>query len=86
MSSQDINAKPGSLKTWLDYLDGIDPDKIELGLDRIKQVLEKLNLAIFKSIPVIEVLWRKGIAAQPVPLRKRIWISGKKLGRIPGLG
>ena len=45
MSSQDINAKPGSLKTWLDYLDGIDPDKIELGLDRIKQVLEKLNAA-----------------------------------------
>ena len=46
MSSQDINAKPGSLKTWLDYLDGIDPDKIELGLDRIKQVLEKLNLTL----------------------------------------
>lgn len=80
MSSQDINAKPGSLKTWLDYLDGIDPDKIELGLDRIKQVLEKLNLTIFKSIPVIEVAGTNGKGSTSALIAAALNYSGIKAG------
>ena len=37
-------SKPGSLKTWLDYLEGINPNKIELGLSRVKTVFDRLSL------------------------------------------
>ena len=27
--------KPGSLRTWLDFIEGINPDDIDLGLNRV---------------------------------------------------
>lgn len=80
MNTDVINAKPGSLKTWLDYLDGIDPDKIELGLDRIKKVLDKLDLSIFKSIPVIEVAGTNGKGSTSALIASALNCSGIKAG------
>ncbi|MCR5537626.1 MAG: bifunctional folylpolyglutamate synthase/dihydrofolate synthase [Succinivibrio sp.] len=35
---------PRTLPEWLSYLDSLNPDRIELGLQRVRQVLERLNL------------------------------------------
>ena len=47
--------KPGSLKTWLDYLEGINPNKIELGLSRVKTVFDRLSLDQIKQAKIVEV-------------------------------
>ena len=60
MSKIDLTQKPGSLQAWLDYLDSIDPNKMKLGLERIKVVLERLNLSLFNEIPVITVAGTNG--------------------------
>ncbi len=56
MSKIDLTQKPGSLQAWLDYLDSIDPNKMKLGLERIKVVLERLNLSLFNEIPVLKAI------------------------------
>ena len=33
-----------SLQDWLDYIESLHPEEIDLGLDRVRQVLENLNL------------------------------------------
>lgn len=80
MSTDVIKAEPGSLRTWLDFLNGIDPDKIELGLERIKMVLEKLDLVIFKSIPVIEVAGTNGKGSTSALIASALNYSGIKTG------
>ena len=50
MKTDNLNVKPGSLSTWLDYLEGINPDKIELGLSRVKSVYDRLNLNLLNEI------------------------------------
>ena len=53
--------KPGSLRTWLDFIEGINPDDIDLGLNRVGAVFSALNLeSYFRSIPVIEVAGTNG--------------------------
>lgn len=60
MTSEIVKDKPGSLKTWLDYIESIDPNKMELGLSRVKAVLDKLNLSFLNKVPVIEVAGTNG--------------------------
>lgn len=61
MTFQNDNAKPGSLRTWLDFLEGINPDNIDLGLERVGAVYSSLNLdSFFSKIPVIEVAGTNG--------------------------
>lgn len=53
--------KPGSLRTWLDFIEGINPDDIDLGLNRVGAVFSALNLeSYFRNIPVIEVAGTNG--------------------------
>ena len=42
-------SKPGSLKAWLDYLQELNPEHMELGLERIKCVFERLHLGALQS-------------------------------------
>ena len=34
-------AKPGSLKAWLDYLASLNPEHMELGLSRVREVFSR---------------------------------------------
>ncbi len=60
MDTLSNSSKPGSLKTWLDYIEGLDPNKIDLGLDRVQAVLQRLNLDFLKKVPVVEVAGTNG--------------------------
>ncbi len=60
MDTLSKTSKPGSLKTWLDYIEKLDPNKIDLGLDRVQAVLKRLNLDYLKKIPVVEVAGTNG--------------------------
>lgn len=53
----DINK--GGLGDWLSYLENINPNRIELGLDRVRAVFERLNLD-FSRTKVIEVAGTNG--------------------------
>ncbi len=55
----DPENKPGSLASWLDYLEALNIDHIELGLERVRAVLQELDLLSF-DVPVIEVAGTNG--------------------------
>lgn len=58
--SENLNlSKPGSLQTWLDYIQSLNPCHIELGLSRVKKVLKHLNLDFSKTC-IIEVAGTNG--------------------------
>lgn len=48
-----------ALSTWLNYLEALHPTTIELGLDRVNQVAERLHLRHFE-VPVITVAGTNG--------------------------
>lgn len=48
------------LKSWLDFLSGISPDHMELGLERVSTVLDRLGLRKCWQIPVVEVAGTNG--------------------------
>lgn len=52
-------SKPGSLQTWLDYLHSLNPCHIELGFERVKKVLYRLNLD-FSNTCIVEVAGTNG--------------------------
>ncbi|MGN1281327.1 MAG: bifunctional folylpolyglutamate synthase/dihydrofolate synthase, partial [Succinivibrio sp.] len=80
MSTEQITKKPGSLETWLDYLNSINPEHMELGLDRVNVVLDKLNLSVLKSIPVVEVAGTNGKGSTAALIAGAINSSGLKAG------
>ncbi len=80
MKTDNLNAKPGSLSTWLDYLEGINPDKIELGLSRVKSVYDRLNLNLLNEIPVIEVAGTNGKGSTAALIAASLNYSGIKAG------
>ena len=49
-----------TLKDWLSWQEGLNPKHIDLGLDRVQQVLEKLNLSSKFNCPVITVAGTNG--------------------------
>ncbi|MBO8416537.1 MAG: bifunctional folylpolyglutamate synthase/dihydrofolate synthase [Proteobacteria bacterium] len=53
------NLNQGELGDWLSYLENINPNRIELGLDRVRAVLKRLNLD-FSRTKVIEVAGTNG--------------------------
>lgn len=80
MKTDNLNAKPGFLSTWLDYLEGINPDKIELGLSRVKTVYDRLNLNLLKEIPVIEIAGTNGKGSTAALISASLNHSGIKSG------
>ena len=48
-----MSIKPGSLSDWLAYLESLHPKSIEMGLERVDQVKQKLELAPLFPIIVV---------------------------------
>ena len=44
-------ARPATLAEWLQRVEGLHPKTIELGLDRVREVAQRMGLAL--SCPVI---------------------------------
>lgn len=58
--SETLNlSKPGSLQSWLDYIQSLNPCHIELGLNRVNKVLSNLNLDFSKTC-IVEVAGTNG--------------------------
>lgn len=79
----DLNSniqKPGSLKSWLDFLESIDPNKIKLGLDRVKTVFDRLNLEHLKHTLTIEVAGTNGKGSSSALIASALNFSGLKTG------
>lgn len=67
------------LAGWLTYLESLNPDKIELGLDRIRQVADKLNLD-FSSKTVVSIAGTNGKGSTSCFLQSLLLASGKTTG------
>ncbi|MGB0836287.1 MAG: bifunctional tetrahydrofolate synthase/dihydrofolate synthase, partial [Psychrobium sp.] len=42
--NQSFNTNSQSLNDWLSYLESIHPQEIEMGLDRVREVANRMNL------------------------------------------
>lgn len=67
------------LKSWLSYLESLHPNPIDLGLDRIKQVAEKLMLCAINSF-VVTVAGTNGKGSCVALLEATLSASGYKVG------
>lgn len=70
---------PKMLQQWLKKIEQLDPNKIELGLDRIKKVAQKLGLLPF-SIPAIVVSGTNGKGSCVALLEKIYQAAGYRVG------
>ncbi len=53
-------AEPSTLQGWTDYLAALNPDRIELGLERVAEVFRRLGLEDLRSLPIIEFAGTNG--------------------------
>lgn len=74
------NSKPGSLKAWLDYLQELNPEHMELGLERIKRVFERLHLDALQKLPIVEVAGTNGKGSTAALIAASLRFSGIKCG------
>ncbi len=65
-----------TLQDWLSWQEGLNPKHIDLGLDRVQQVLEKLNLSSHFNCPVITVAGTNGKGSS-VAMLESILQAGK---------
>lgn len=72
--------KPGSIDAWLSFLEKIDPNRIKLGLDRAKKVLENLNLQNLKDIKIVAVAGTNGKGSTAALIANSLSCSGIKTG------
>ena len=59
MISNELNLTACTLSDWLTYIDKCHPNSIDLGLERISQVAERLALVNF-NCPVVTVAGTNG--------------------------
>ena len=69
-----------SLETWLDYLLAIHPTEIEMGLDRVSQVADRLGLRDLGQAKVITVAGTNGKGTTCAMLEKVLLLSGETVG------
>lgn len=67
-----------SLAEWLDYLEQLHPKTIDLGLDRVAEVKQRLNLNF--SIPVITVAGTNGKGSTCAMLESILLAAGYRVG------
>ena len=77
--SETFNPENRSLSQWLKFLEEIDPNHIELGLERIKKVALKLNLSKIAS-KTIEVAGTNGKGSTAAFIAGALNFSGIKAG------
>ncbi len=74
------NTKPGSLPAWLDHLQALNPEHMELGLSRIKKVFSRLKLGSLASRTVIEVAGTNGKGSTAALISQALIKSGISCG------
>ncbi len=67
------------LSAWLSYLEKLHPSEIELGLDRVKSVADKLSLD-FSNKTIISVAGTNGKGSTTCFLESLLLKTGKKVG------
>lgn len=77
--TENLSVKNQSLQEWLGYLEGIDPNRIELGLNRVKAVAAKLNLLKIAAY-TIEVAGTNGKGSTAALIAGALNKSGIKTG------
>ena len=76
--SIDRAAAPQSLPDWLSYLERIHPSAIDMGLDRVARVRDRLGL--LPSFPVVAVAGTNGKGSVCVMLESILSSAGYKVG------
>jgi dihydrofolate synthase/folylpolyglutamate synthase len=74
-----MSERPGDLAGWLAYISSQHTSEIELGLDRLQQVVKRLELEAF-SCPVITVAGTNGKGSSITALEKFYTSSGYRTG------
>ena len=72
------NAPPATLPTWLAYLDRIHPHAMDLGLERVGQVRDRLGL--FPSYPILMVAGTNGKGSTCAYLTSILKAAGYRVG------
>ncbi len=69
-----------SLQEWLNWQESLNPKEIDLGLDRVAAVLQKLDLAADFSCPVITVAGTNGKGSTVAFIESILLQAGYKVG------
>lgn len=80
MSSSELSVKPVSLQDWEKYLYAINPNRIELGLDRIRKVASYMGVDSFPKSRVVTVAGTNGKGSTASMLASALSASGIKCG------
>ncbi len=72
--------KPGSLQAWLDHLQSLNPDHMELGLNRIRTVFDRLNLSTLNSLTITTVAGTNGKGSTAALISQALIKSGISCG------
>lgn len=73
-------AKGASLQDWLDYQLALHPSEIDMGLARVKQVADRLNLCHFEKGKVITVAGTNGKGTTCAMVESIVREAGKSVG------
>ena len=74
----ELTPKPRNLCEWLDYIERIHPNNIEMGLDRLNQVKSSLNFSL--SFPIISVSGTNGKGSVCAILESILSHAGYRVG------
>ena len=80
MNSNDISIDESSLAAWLAYAEGLHTRGIDLGLDRLRMVAQRLEPELRFSIPVFTVAGTNGKGSTCAMLESILSASGYKVG------
>ncbi len=72
--------KPGSLQAWLDHLQSLNPDHIELGLKRIRTVFNRLDLGSLNSLAITTIAGTNGKGSTAALISQALIKSGISCG------
>lgn len=80
MNNKNNNDKPGSLEAWLDYIEGLNPAKMELGLSRVQKVISRLSLNSLEQAYKIEIAGTNGKGSTAALISSAVSLSGITTG------
>lgn len=80
MSGMTLNSKPVDLASWENFLNGINPNVIELGLNRIKKVASHMGVDSFPESRIVTVAGTNGKGSTASMLASALSASGINCG------
>ncbi|MGQ0443211.1 MAG: bifunctional tetrahydrofolate synthase/dihydrofolate synthase [Methylophilaceae bacterium] len=73
-----LNAKPVTLDHWLQYIEALHPKSIAMGLDRVKEVVNRLHLS--PNFPIITIAGTNGKGSTCAMLESIYTQAGYRVG------